>query len=700
MRPNPDDQEVTTRHTPGSHSRNTRHRWTNALRRVVRLLPEGIASLLWRVHEHIPKRYRLKPLIAHFLIQPVPESTWFGALEVWGWAASQAGDIVAVDVFRDSELLGQATYGFPSPDAADYLNDPSCSHCSYSARFVASPRPPDAPPPRIRVRVTDIRGNNHERIVNLYTPDQAYARWLAHCPAARMNTAGMDTPDLRISVLLLPSAPLELMQQSIASVQAQSFPNWELIAAVPTDPASTAFLNELARQDLRFRLCDAAGDALTQARATLHAATGIYIMPLVPGTILAPHALEAFATASATATADLIYSDHDAIDSCGRRHEPHFKPAWSPEYLRGTLYIGPAFCARRTLALQAGGFSDLHDARFAHDLLLRLAEIVHDVRHVPQILVHLAQPTSPSDDILIPAVTAHLTRMNIAARVRAGARSGRLTFDPLPLMQEPMVSIVIPTRDAPAHLARCLDSIFQRSSYHNFEVVLVDNDTHDADALAIMRHYPVRCVPFPGAFNFSRANNLGAAQARGEYLLLLNNDTEVLEPDWIQNLLFYARQTDVGAVGGLLLYPNRTVQHAGVVVGMSAVADHVMRGFAVEDDGYDGSLACAREVLAVTAACLMLQTAEYRRLGGLDEGFRTHLQDVDLCLRISATGKRLIYTPRVVLLHHESATRGHGDDAADRELLLTRWATVFERGDQYYHPQFDRRLLNYSLRLQ
>lgn len=243
-------------------------------------------------------------------------------------------------------------------------------------------------------------------------------------------------------------------------------------------------------------------------------------------------------------------------------------------------------------------------------------------------------------------------------------------------MPEALVSIIIPTRDAPAYLARCLGSIFERSSYRRFEVILVDNDAQDPEALAIMQRYPVRRVPFPGPFNYSRSNNLGAAQAQGEYLLLL---TEVLEPDWIQHLLYYAHQPDVGAAGGLLLYPNRTVQHAGVVVGMSTVADHVMRGFAADDDGYFGSLACAREVLALTAAYLMIKKRDYVRLDGFDERFRTHCQDVDLCLRLGAQGLRLIYTPRAVLFHYESATRGHEYDHGDRALLLALGRCVCTR---------------------
>lgn len=608
------------------------------------------------------------------------------------------GAIDRIEVFLNDRLLGRATYGFPSPDVAAHLNDPSKSHCSYSARFVAPPRARDTPKLQVRVRVTTTTGRVHERSSTLLTPCQAYAQWL-HRQSNGLPSSSGDVFGSRMSILLLPGASATLIKRSLESVIAQTYPNWNALVAVPVALDGGDDLREMAQHDSRIRLHDTADDACAQAQRMLHAATGDYIVPIVPGALLAPHALASFAAASESTDADLIYSDHDHMTDQGQRVNPWFKPDWSPEYLRGTLYIGPAFCVRRHLALQAGGFSSNDDVRYLHDFLLRLAECVTRVHHVSDVLFHLLQSVEFPDEVAVNAINAHLERLSLPARALPGKRPRRITFDPLP-MPEALVSIIIPTRDAPAYLARCLESIFGRSSYQRFEVILVDNDTQDSEALAVMDRYPVRRVPFPGPFNYSKANNLGAAQAYGEYLLFLNNDTEVLEPDWIQHLLYYAHQPDIGAVGGLLLYPDRTVQHAGVVVGMSTVADHVMRGFAADDDGYFGSLACAREVLALTAACLMIKKKDYSRLNGFDDQFRTHFQDVDLCLRLVASGLRLIYTPRALLFHHESATRGHEYDHADSALLLQRWAKVYECGDPYYNPHFDRRCLNYSLRLE
>jgi GT2 family glycosyltransferase len=249
----------------------------------------------------------------------------------------------------------------------------------------------------------------------------------------------------------------------------------------------------------------------------------------------------------------------------------------------------------------------------------------------------------------------------------------------------PRVTVIVPTKDAPAHLGRCLDSVFSRSTYPNFDVVLVDNGTTDPEAVRIFDRHTVEVLPFDGPFNFSRVNNVGARHADGEYVLFLNNDTEVQTPEWIEAIVGLAEPDGVGAVGPLLLYPNGRVQHAGVVLGLRGTADHIMRGFPAGADGYAGSLSCTREVSAVTAACMLMRRGLFLDLGGFDEHFATHYQDVDLCLRIGRSGRRILYTPRAVLRHHEGATRGDQYDHLDRALLLDAWGETIERGDPYYN---------------
>jgi GT2 family glycosyltransferase len=246
--------------------------------------------------------------------------------------------------------------------------------------------------------------------------------------------------------------------------------------------------------------------------------------------------------------------------------------------------------------------------------------------------------------------------------------------------------VIVPTKDAPQHLARCLESIYARSTYPNFGVLLVDNGTTDPNARRVFEQHPVEVLPFERPFNFSRINNFGVEHAEGDLVVFLNNDTEVQTPEWLEVLVSLAEPDGVGAVGPLLLYPNRTVQHAGVVLGLRGTADHVMRGFPSTDDGYAGSLSCTREVSAVTAACMLMRRRLFVELGGFDEHFATHYQDVDLCLRIRRSGPRILYTPRAVLRHRESATRGEHYDHLDRALLLDAWGETIARGDPYYNP--------------
>jgi GT2 family glycosyltransferase len=654
------------------------------------------------IYSRIPPRYRPFPKIIHFIVQPIPGSACFGSIEIWGWAVSRKGDISLVEIFLNEDLLGYATYGFPSPEVADYLGDSSKSHCSYSARFAVPSHLNNSPFHRVVVRVRDTKGNVSTREVMILTLEESYAQWIKNVEPNLIVDAPehSNIEDVRISVLILPGSSFEAKLRSISSVKSQSWSKWELLLIDSNDVGEKLVLRRILHQDNRVHLYEIDGDIYDQAQRILSGATGDYVLPLIPGTILASHALAVLAGVIIKSNADMIYSDHDHIDLKGLRSSPFFKPGWSPEYLRGTLYIGPAFCVRRHLALEIGGFANQDDVLYLHDFLLRLSENVRAVHHEPQMLFHLTAPYSPPDDLLIQSVNKHLVRLNIAGNARSGRNPGRIIFDPEPMLSEPLVSIIIPTRDAPDHLDRCLGSVFNLSSYRNFEVILIDNETNDPDALEIMKRYKVKRVLFPGKFNYSRANNIGVMHSKGDYILLLNNDTEVIEPDWIQHLLFYACQPDIGAVGGLLVYPNKTVQHAGVVIGMNEVANHVMRGFAASDDGYFGSLSCAREVSAVTAACLMTRRSIYINIGGLNEQFRTHFQDVDLCLRIIASGFRIIYTPRSLLLHYESATRGHEYDFADRDLILRIWGKIYDRVDLYYNPHFDLRCSNYSLKIQ
>jgi GT2 family glycosyltransferase len=405
---------------------------------------------------------------------------------------------------------------------------------------------------------------------------------------------------------------------------------------------------------------------------------------------------------------DVVYSDEDKLDDAtGDLVEPFFKPAWSPEYFRGVMYVGHLLCVRREIASKTR-FDPAFDGVQDFEFMLRVSETGAKIGHVPRVLYHwrktpgsIAETSDAKPQVGAlqrSAVNAHLGRMKLSAQAEQSDLPHRLQMLPAPRANFPSVSIIIPTKDAPEMLGRCLKSISEKTSYPEFEVILMDNETTDERALQLMEQYPVRRIPSPNPFNFSRANNQGAMAATGEFLVFLNNDTEIITEDWLQYLLYYAEQPEVGAAGALLIYEDRTVQHAGVALGMRGTADHTMRGFPMGVDGYAGSLACAREVSAVTAACLMMRKSLFHEIGGFNEHFFTAYQDVDLCLRLRERGLRLICTPQALVIHHESVSRRSYYDMIDRTLLLDQWESMIERGDPYYNPNLNLERGDYSRR--
>jgi O-antigen biosynthesis protein len=404
---------------------------------------------------------------------------------------------------------------------------------------------------------------------------------------------------------------------------------------------------------------------------------------------------------------DAVYTDSDKIDEQGRRSEPFHKPDWSPEYFCGVMYVGHLLCVRRSFALSTGGFDSHFDGIQDYEFFLRFSELTDKIQHVPQIAYHwrtvpgsVATEVDAKGDLgrlQREAVQRHLDRRRLPARAESGDYPHRVKIVPRLRRTWPKVSIIIPTRNSPDILHKCLYTLFSKTGYPNFEVLCIDNDSTDPEALLEMREAPVERILLPGTFNYSKANNLGVKHSAGEFLVFMNNDIEVLTSDWIDHFLYYAEQPDIEAVGALLVLPDGGVQHAGVVLGCRGTADHVLRGV-LPSDGYAGSLSCAREVSAVTAACLMTPRVLYETIDGFNEHFFTHYQDVDLCLRIRQRGKRIIFSPHARFVHHESHSRGKYYDFVDRNLLLDSWEPLIKNGDPYYNPNFNVDHLDYTLK--
>ena len=554
-------------------------------------------------------------------------------------------------------------------------------------------------------------GRSAERIEKLSSLSASKAIELLQ-PRVEKHTRRVATGNPLFSVITptFNSKP-EWLAEAALSLLNQSFPEWEwcLVDDGSDNPETKKLLEQLSRLSPRIRVEFGAKAGISAANnKALGAARGDYVCFLDHDDLLHPSALEAMREKISEGY-DVVYSDEDKLDDAtSELVEPFFKPDWSPEYFRGAMYVGHLLCVRRELAVETK-FDSTYDGVQDFEFLLRLSEGQPRIGHIPRILYHwrktsgsIAAKTDAKPRIGLlqaRAVNAHLQRTGLPARAEPSDLPHRLKIIPAPRDRYPRISVIIPTRDAPEVLGRCLKSVFERTSHPNFEVILMDNETTDESALALMKEYPVRRIPFPNPFNFSRANNQGAASATGELLVFLNNDTEVIADDWLQHLGYYAEQPDVGAAGALLAYHDRTVQHAGVALGMRGTADHTMRRFEITADGYAGSLACAREVSVVTGACLMTRKSVFEQIGGFNEHYFTAYQDVDVCLRLRARGLRVICTPRALLFHHEFVSRtSYYYDIIDRMLLLDRWEEVIERGDPYYNPNLDLERGDYSRR--
>lgn len=433
----------------------------------------------------------------------------------------------------------------------------------------------------------------------------------------------------------------------------------------------------------------------------VEAARGEFIAFIDHDDELTPDALLHIAESiSAKPEMDAWYSDQVTCDDAGVVLHHFLKPDWSPIYFLGCMYLGHLLVVRRSIC-SGIPFLRSYDGVQDYEFMLRVSEGTDRIGHV-QAVLYKWRATEGSlafagDEkvgigaLQAAAVNEYITRKGYSWRAEEhDCLPHRVVLKPSKRTSEPRISIIIPSKNQGEIVSRCLDSIAALTNYENYELIVVDNRTTDPVALKSFRTHPIKHIIYDRKkFNYSEANNLGVEASTGDLLLFLNNDTEVLSADWLRELAMFFEDQDIGAVGPTLLYPNRKVQHAGVVLGMRGTADHVMRGFDEYLDGYAGSLPVSREVSAVTAACLMMRRSLFFDLGGFSTDYAKHYQDVDLCCRIRELGKRIISVGSTKLMHHESLSRREeGYDLGDRATFIDRWRRNLEEGDPYYNRAF------------
>jgi O-antigen biosynthesis protein len=506
-----------------------------------------------------------------------------------------------------------------------------------------------------------------------------------------------------------------VLEAAIRSVRDQLYPHWELRITddASTDPAIARLLARHAAAEPRIRVTRRAENGHI-ARATndaLAEATGTFVAFLDHDDVLAEGALYHVAEAiRSDPDLVLIYSDEDKIDGRGRRFEPHFKSDFDRELLYGQNYINHLTVIRTQALRAAGGLRPGFEGSQDHDLLLRITAGLDParIRHIPRVLYHWRAAGGSgtfSDRALARAEAARLQALaEVAVPIGARAARGPLGFNrlvrPVP-DPAPLVSVIVPTRDRAELLSVALDGLLTCTDYPALDIVVVDNDSAEPATHALFAHHAddprVRVLPVSGAFNFSDLSNQGAAAARGSVLLFLNNDIEVIEPGWLREMVSIALDPGIGAVGAKLLYPDRTLQHGGIILGIGGVAGHSHPGLPESEPGYFARMVLSQEVSAVTGACLAVRADVFAACGGFDaEHLAVAFNDVDLCLRLRAAGYRNVWTPHALLIHHESKSRGAEDTPEKRArferevgIMRARWATQL-RSDPYYNQNLSR----------
>jgi glycosyltransferase involved in cell wall biosynthesis len=518
------------------------------------------------------------------------------------------------------------------------------------------------------------------------------------------------------------NTPEAFLREAIASVLNQIYPYWQLCIA---DDASTEtqvrkVLEEYQAQDDRIQVVfrENNGHISACSNSALDLATGHFVALLDHDDLLTPDALyEVALLINRYPDADMIYSDEDKIDEDNDLKDPFFKPDWCPDTFLSKMYTCHLGVYRRALVTEMGGFRVGFEGSQDYDLVLRLTEKTDNIYHIPKILYHwrIHQQSAASDSQAKPyayiaaqkALEEALARRQVAARVLDAPGWHHCVRYELP--SHPRVTIIIPTRDQAQCLQTCLQSIFQKSTYSNYEVLVIDNGSVEPETFEVFQQWQMkegdrfRALPLNIPFNYSTLNNYGVQQSNSEYLLFLNNDIEVLTPDWIEAMVEQAQRPSIGAVGALLLYPDGTIQHAGVVAGIGGVAGHSHRYCPSEIPGYINQIQTITNYAAVTAACLMCRREVFMAVSGFEEDLAVAFNDVDFCFKILQKGYRNIYLPHVKLYHFESKSRGL-ETTLEKQARFTRevmymkqkWKSLIEH-DPCYNPHLSRTREDYSL---
>ena len=519
--------------------------------------------------------------------------------------------------------------------------------------------------------------------------------------------------------------PAKFLCEMIESVRSQSFPFWELCLANadPEDREVAEILERYCREDRRIRVKNLKENKgiSENTNAALAMARGEFVGLLDHDDLLAPDALyEMAARLEKDGGIDVFYTDEDKVTTDLSEHfQPHLKPDFNLDLLRSNNYICHFFVVRREIAERIGGFRPEFNGAQDYDFIFRCTEQAEKIVHIPRILYHWRVHSASTADNPASkmyayeagkrAIEGNLERSGVRGVVSLRQDYGFYDVH-YPVEGEPLVSILIPNKDQKETLMHCIRSVLETSTWKNLEILIIENNSEREETFACYRELEkdprIRILTYPGkTFNYSAINNFGVQQAKGEYLLFLNNDIEVITPDWIEQMLGNCQRPEVGIVGAKLYYPDNTIQHAGIIIGIGGIAGHAFLGLARAKSGYLHKASLQMDYSAVTAACMMMKAEAFRKAGGFEEKLTVAFNDVDLCLRTVEQGWLVVYDPHVEMYHYESKSRG-AEDSEEKlrrfqqeiEFMRTRWIRLLKDGDPNYNPNLTLSKWNYSLR--
>lgn len=530
--------------------------------------------------------------------------------------------------------------------------------------------------------------------------------------------------NIKFSIVVpLYNTPLKFLKEMIKSVQNQTYKNWQLCMADGSDIEHDyvgEYVNSLNDKRIIYKKLEKNMGIADNTNACIEMADGDFIALFDHDDLLHPSALFEMAQAIEQKNADFVYTDE--VTFVGRTSNItiyNFKPDFSPDTLRSYNYICHFTAFSKELLNMVGGFNREYDGSQDYDLILRLTEKAKNIVHIPKALYFWrSHKASVASDVSAKpyvvesakrALAAHLKRIGLSGEVKDAIvpTTYKIQYD---ITGKPLVSIIIPNKDHVDDLEKCLASVYEKSTYKNFEVIVVENNSTEEETFnyyktAMLKYNNLKVITWEKGFNYSAINNFAVEQADGDYVLLLNNDIEVITPDWLEQMLMFAQRQDVGAVGVKLYFADDTIQHAGVIVGLGGVAGHAHKCFARENPGYMARAVITQNLSACTAACLMIRKDVYNKVGGLDEGYAVAFNDIDFCMKIRDNGYLIVFTPYAEFYHYESKSRGDEDTPEKRARFNSeifrfqeRWGKELKAGDPYYNPNLSLDSEDFALR--